>query len=161
MKPVPKVTGVSWWDRLLAAVPSLWPLDLSHYCSYSSCTSRKLQHHASVFIFLPFLNLNVKCMYLNRMSKCVLVLSSEIFKTDWIKCITLSLGQMQEFQNELRFLHLKLSFLIKKWSLDVRLAVVKSKYGTENGIKKMIPFRIASKKNKMFRNNESRAKLVL
>lgn len=159
VKTLPKVTMVSLWDRLLASVCSLWPHDLFHFCTYSSCTSRKLYHHASVFIFLVLLNLNIRCMYLNEVSKCVLVLSSDILKTDWIKFVTLYLSQIYEFQNELRFLHLKLSFLIKKWSPDIGFAMVKSKHETENGIYKIL-LRIASKNNKMFRNNESSTKPV-
>lgn len=44
----------------------------------------------------------------------VLVLSFDTLKTDWIEFVTLYLGEIYKFQNELRFLHLKLSFLIKK-----------------------------------------------
>lgn len=38
---------------------------------------------------------------------------------------------------------------------------VKSKHGSENGINKVILFRIALKKNTMFRNQKSSAKTVL
>lgn len=67
-------------DWLLAALPSLWPHDLTHFSCYSSCTSGKLYNHVSVFIFLLLFNLIIRYTYLNRVSRCVLALSSEILK---------------------------------------------------------------------------------
>lgn len=76
-------------------VSSLWPHDLSHFCIYSHCISRKLYHQASVFVFLVLLNLNIinRCIYFKKVFKCVPVLLFEIFRADWIKFVTLYLGQ--------------------------------------------------------------------